>query len=113
MPGISTEHLAEQIEQTNRRLADEVHALGDRIDQADRRMYHLIELKYCLRCGNTIVICTSFPGGDDGPQVECVVHDHYAPQPFVAANPWSLIESQAAKIRRLQEELTRRRTEEG
>lgn len=35
---VPTEHLAEQIEQTNRRLADEVHGLGDRIDRVERRL---------------------------------------------------------------------------
>ena len=45
MPGIPTEHLAEQIQETNRRLvqsndrlADEIHGLGDRLDHLERRL---------------------------------------------------------------------------
>jgi hypothetical protein len=45
MPGIPTEHLAEQIQETNRRLvesndrlADEIHALGDKLDHLERRL---------------------------------------------------------------------------
>jgi hypothetical protein len=38
MPGIPTEVLGEMIEQTNRRLADEVHALGGKVDHAERRL---------------------------------------------------------------------------
>jgi hypothetical protein len=45
MAGIPTEHLAEQIQETNRRLvesndrlADEIHALGDKLDVVERRL---------------------------------------------------------------------------
>jgi hypothetical protein len=45
MPGIPTEHLAEQIQETNRRLvesndrlADEIHALADKFDNLERRL---------------------------------------------------------------------------
>jgi hypothetical protein len=45
MAGIPTEHLADQIQETNRRLvqsndrlADEIHALGDKLDTVERRL---------------------------------------------------------------------------
>jgi hypothetical protein len=38
MAGISTEHLAEQIGESNRRLADEVHSVGGKIDGVERRL---------------------------------------------------------------------------